>query len=108
MMGEVSEQKSGLLEEHRALNAAYKEMRSDNPDKQVYLMKMKRIEERLKADKFTKMFNEDMQRNPEIKESQPWTNKQFIEDLENKYRQQKRELELRQTEEGKEQIIEEN
>jgi len=54
------------------------------------------------------MFNEDMQRNPEIKESQPWTNKQFIEDLENKYRQQKRELELRQTEEGKEQIIEEN
>jgi len=71
-------------------------------------MKMRRIEERLKADKFTKMFNEDMQRNPEIKEIQPWTNKQFIEDLENKYRQQKRELELRQTEEGKEQIIEQH
>jgi hypothetical protein len=71
-------------------------------------MKMRRIEERLKADKFTKMFNEGMQRNPEIKEIQPWTNKQFIEDLENKYRQQKRELELRQTEEGKEQIIEQH
>jgi len=71
-------------------------------------MKMRRIEERLKADKFTKMFNEDMQRNPEIKEIQPWNNKQFIEDLENKYRQQKRELELRQTEEGKEQIIEQH
>jgi len=54
------------------------------------------------------MFNEDMQRNPEIKEIQPWNNKQFIEDLENKYRQQKRELELRQTEEGKEQIIEQH
>ena len=71
-------------------------------------MKMRRIEERLKADKFTKMFNEDMQRNPEIKEIQPWNNNQFIEDLENKYRQQKRELELRQTEEGKEQIIEQH
>ena len=71
-------------------------------------MKMRRIEERLKADKFTKMFNEDMQRNPEIKEIQPWNNKQFIEDLENKYRQQKRELELRQTEDGKEQIIEQH
>lgn len=83
-MGEVNSSKSDLLKEHRELKEAYNSMRSGNPDKEIYLMKMKKIEDMLKSDKFTLMFNDDMQRNPEIHKPHPFTNKQFVEDLENK------------------------
>lgn len=101
-MGEVAESKSNLVEQHREWKRKYNETRDGNPDKEVYRMKMKNIEDALKSDKFTRIFDEDMQR--DIPKSPP-ISKEFIEDLENKYRQIKRDQELRSTEEGKEQII---
>lgn len=89
MMGEVAESKSNLVEQHRELKRKFNETRDNNPDKEVYRMKMQHIEDSLKSDKFTRMFDEDMQR--EVVKSPP-ISKEFIEDLEHKYRQQKRDL----------------
>ncbi len=99
MMGEVAESKTNLVEQHRELKRKMNETRDGDPDKEVYRVKLKNIEDTLKSDKFTRMYNEDMQR--EVIKSPP-ISKEFIEDLENKYRQQKRDMQLRVTEEGKE------
>lgn len=60
MMGEVAESKTNLVEQHRELKRKFDETRAGNPDKEVYRMKMKNIEDTLKSDKFTRIFNEDM------------------------------------------------
>ena len=59
-------------------------MRGGNPDKQILQMKLCKLEDMLKSDKYNILFNEDMQRNPEIHKPHPFTNKAFIEDLEMK------------------------
>lgn len=68
-------------------------------------MQMQQIEDSLKSDKFVRMFNEEHQRNPEINKAPPQVSKQFMADLEVKYRAEKRAMELRQSEEGREEAF---
>jgi hypothetical protein len=75
MMGEVATSKSDLLKEHREYKEKYLALRAGNPDKDHYRMKMQKIEDMLKSDKFHLMFNDEMQRNPEIHKPHPFTNK---------------------------------
>lgn len=102
MMNEVQTSKSDLIKEHRELKEKIRDARAGNPDKDVWVMKLKNIEDRLKGEKFTQMYGDDMQKPPEASKPSPFTNKTFIEDIERKARAEKAAREAAQTEEGKE------
>jgi len=59
MLNEVALSKSELLKEHREVKAKLDKTRAGNPDKDVHLMKLACIEEKLRADQYTIMFNDE-------------------------------------------------
>jgi len=74
-----------LIQDHRDLETRYQKLRAGDPDKETVFLKIKFIEDRLRADKFTLMYDgDDMTRPLESHKASLYTNKTFIEDMESK------------------------
>ncbi len=73
MMSEIKQSKTDLINEHKELKEKFDACRPNNPDREVYSLKLKRIEERLKSDLFEKIPTEDGEYTPT--RQQPFANK---------------------------------